>query len=112
MATHLTMDKAGCVVIPESLREQLRLEPGDSLEMETAGEAITLRVGLLWRARSARLGYGRGLATASGRTRRGQPGQRPVKPCDSWAVSASGCRWWRSRATNMPRPWRLQHRSA
>jgi AbrB family looped-hinge helix DNA binding protein len=43
MATHLTIDKAGRVVIPKSLREELRLEPGDSLEMETAGEAITLR---------------------------------------------------------------------
>jgi AbrB family looped-hinge helix DNA binding protein len=43
MATRLTIDKAGRVVIPKSLREELRLEPGDSLEMETAGEAITLR---------------------------------------------------------------------
>ena len=43
MATHLTIDKAGRIVIPKSLREELRLEPGDSLEMESAGEAITLR---------------------------------------------------------------------
>ena len=43
MATHLTIDKAGRVVIPKSLREELRLEPGDSLEMETTGESITLR---------------------------------------------------------------------
>lgn len=43
MATHLTIDKAGRVVIPKSVREKLRLEPGDSLEMESAGEAITLR---------------------------------------------------------------------
>ena len=43
MATHLTIDKAGRVVIPKSVREELCLEPGDSLEMETAGEAITLR---------------------------------------------------------------------
>jgi AbrB family looped-hinge helix DNA binding protein len=43
MATHLTIDKAGRVVIPKSVREELRLEPGDSLEMESAGEAITLR---------------------------------------------------------------------
>jgi AbrB family looped-hinge helix DNA binding protein len=43
MATHLTIDKAGRVVIPKSVREELRLEPGDSLEMESAGESITLR---------------------------------------------------------------------
>ena len=43
MATHLTIDKAGRVVIPKSVREELRLEPGDSLEMESVGEAITLR---------------------------------------------------------------------
>jgi AbrB family looped-hinge helix DNA binding protein len=31
------------VVIPKPLREELHLEPGDSLEMESAGEQITLR---------------------------------------------------------------------
>ena len=43
MATHLMIDKAGRVVIPKSVREELRLEPGDSLEMESVGETITLR---------------------------------------------------------------------
>ena len=43
MNTRLTIDKAGRVVIPKPLREQLHLEPGDSLEMESAGEQITLR---------------------------------------------------------------------
>ncbi|MBV9762352.1 MAG: AbrB/MazE/SpoVT family DNA-binding domain-containing protein [Acidobacteriaceae bacterium] len=43
MNTRLTMDKAGRVVIPKPLREQLHLEPGDALEMESAGEQITLR---------------------------------------------------------------------
>jgi AbrB family looped-hinge helix DNA binding protein len=43
MAIFLTVDKAGRVVIPKSLREELGLEPGDSLEMERLGEAITLR---------------------------------------------------------------------
>jgi len=37
------MDKAGRVVIPKPLREELHLEPGDALEMESAGEQITLR---------------------------------------------------------------------
>ena len=43
MATHLVIDKAGRVVIPKPLREELHLEPGDALEMESAGEQITLR---------------------------------------------------------------------
>jgi AbrB family looped-hinge helix DNA binding protein len=43
MNNRLTIDKAGRVVIPKPLREQLHLEPGDALEMEAAGEQITLR---------------------------------------------------------------------
>jgi AbrB family looped-hinge helix DNA binding protein len=43
MNTRLTLDKAGRIVIPKPLREELHLEPGDSLEMESAGEEITLR---------------------------------------------------------------------
>jgi AbrB family looped-hinge helix DNA binding protein len=43
MSVRLTIDKAGRVVIPKSLREGLHLEPGDCLEMETTGEQITLR---------------------------------------------------------------------
>ena len=31
------------MVIPRPLREKLHLEPGDSLEMESSGEQITLR---------------------------------------------------------------------
>ena len=43
MTTRLVIDKAGRVVIPKPLREELGLEPGDALEMESAGEQITLR---------------------------------------------------------------------
>lgn len=43
MNIHLTIDKAGRVVIPKPLREDLHLEPGDALELESAGEQITLR---------------------------------------------------------------------
>ena len=43
MNVRLTIDKAGRVVIPKPLREELHLEPGDSLNMESAGEQITLR---------------------------------------------------------------------
>ena len=43
MNTRLIIDKAGRVVIPKPLREELHLEPGDALEMESAGEQITMR---------------------------------------------------------------------
>ena len=43
MTIRLVIDKAGRVVIPKPLREKLHLEPGDALEIESAGERITLR---------------------------------------------------------------------
>jgi AbrB family looped-hinge helix DNA binding protein len=43
MGSRLIIDKAGRVVIPKPLREELHLEPGDSLELENIGEQITLR---------------------------------------------------------------------
>jgi len=43
MNSRLIIDKAGRVVIPKPLREELHLEAGDALEMETSGEQITLR---------------------------------------------------------------------
>ena len=43
MNARLTIDKAGRIVIPKPLREELHLEPGDDLELESAGEEITLR---------------------------------------------------------------------
>jgi AbrB family looped-hinge helix DNA binding protein len=43
MHVRLTIDKAGRIVIPKPLRESLHLEPGDDLELESAGEEITLR---------------------------------------------------------------------
>ncbi len=42
MNTLLVIDKAGHVVIPKPLRDELSLAPGDSLKMESAGEQITL----------------------------------------------------------------------
>jgi AbrB family looped-hinge helix DNA binding protein len=43
MNTRLTIDSAGRVVLPKLLRDELDLGPGDSLELESAGEQITLR---------------------------------------------------------------------
>lgn len=38
----VTLDKAGRIVLPKPLRQELQLAPGDTLEAETAGEQITL----------------------------------------------------------------------
>jgi len=43
MNRRLTSDRAGRIVVPKPLREELHLEPVDSLELESAGEQITLR---------------------------------------------------------------------
>ena len=43
MATRLTLDKAGRIVLPKSVRDDLRLEAGDTLELETSDDRITLR---------------------------------------------------------------------
>ena len=41
--TKLTLDKAGRLVLPKPLRDQMQLGPGTVLEMEAEGEQITLR---------------------------------------------------------------------
>jgi len=43
MTTRLTLDKAGRVVLPKPLRDELELAAGDTLELETRGEQIMLR---------------------------------------------------------------------
>ena len=43
MNDRLTIDKAGRIVLPKPLRDALRLEAGDTLEVESSGEGITLR---------------------------------------------------------------------
>jgi AbrB family looped-hinge helix DNA binding protein len=43
MNTKLNLDKAGRIVIPKQLRDELQLQPGDALELESQGDQITLR---------------------------------------------------------------------
>jgi len=43
MPMQLTVDKAGRIVLPKPLRDELNLSPGDSLEVQAADEQIILR---------------------------------------------------------------------
>jgi AbrB family looped-hinge helix DNA binding protein len=43
MNAKLTIDKAGRIVLPKPLRDELQLAPGDALELECSAEEITLR---------------------------------------------------------------------
>ena len=43
MSIKVSLDRAGRVVLPKPLRDKMRLEPGDQLSIESAGERITLR---------------------------------------------------------------------
>jgi AbrB family looped-hinge helix DNA binding protein len=43
MSRRLTIDKAGRIVLPKPLRDELQLEAGDTLEVESSGDEITLR---------------------------------------------------------------------
>lgn len=43
MVTTLTVDKAGRVVLPKPVREELQLAAGDSLELESSEDRIVLR---------------------------------------------------------------------
>jgi AbrB family looped-hinge helix DNA binding protein len=43
MTNKLTLDKSGRVLLPKRLRDELGLAAGDTLELESRGEQITLR---------------------------------------------------------------------
>jgi AbrB family looped-hinge helix DNA binding protein len=43
MKTRVIMDRTGRITIPKQLRQELHLEPGNALEIESAGGQITLR---------------------------------------------------------------------
>jgi AbrB family looped-hinge helix DNA binding protein len=43
MATTITIDKAGRLVLPKQVRDALQIRPGDSLELESSEDRVTLR---------------------------------------------------------------------
>ena len=43
MNTQITIDKAGRIVLPKPLRQSLGLEAGDTLQLTSQGENISLR---------------------------------------------------------------------
>jgi len=43
MTAKITVDRAGRIVLPKSLRDEMRLSAGDTLQLESEGERITLR---------------------------------------------------------------------
>jgi AbrB family looped-hinge helix DNA binding protein len=43
MTTTLTLDKAGRVVLPKPVRDEMQLRAGDSLELESSEDQIVLR---------------------------------------------------------------------
>ena len=43
MNTTVTLDKAGRLVIPKVVRDELHLDAGDTLELEFEGQQVTLR---------------------------------------------------------------------
>ncbi len=43
MNKQVTVDRAGRIVLPKPVRDELQLMPGDRLEIESSGEILTLR---------------------------------------------------------------------
>ncbi|MEK7406675.1 MAG: AbrB/MazE/SpoVT family DNA-binding domain-containing protein [Acidobacteriota bacterium] len=43
MKETVTLDKAGRLVLPKPLRDELHLAPGDTLDLTVEGEQVTLR---------------------------------------------------------------------
>jgi len=43
MTAKISIDKAGRLVLPKAIRDQMRLSPGDDLVLESEDERITLR---------------------------------------------------------------------
>jgi AbrB family looped-hinge helix DNA binding protein len=43
MSGKVTLDRAGRVVLPKTLRDELHLSPGDTLDVTVKGDEVTLR---------------------------------------------------------------------
>ena len=43
MNSKVTLDRAGRVVLPKALRDEMRLSPGDTLDLTVKGDEVTLR---------------------------------------------------------------------
>lgn len=43
MTGKVTLDNAGRLVLPKAVRDELRLSPGDTLDLTVQGEGVTLR---------------------------------------------------------------------
>lgn len=43
MTTTITVDRAGRILIPKTLRQELQIGPGNVIELQSEGEQITLR---------------------------------------------------------------------
>lgn len=43
MRSQITLDPAGRVVLPKTLRDELHLSPGDKLDLTVKGDEVTLR---------------------------------------------------------------------
>lgn len=43
MVTTLTLDKTGRIVLPKTVRDELRIRPGDFLKLQTSKDEILLR---------------------------------------------------------------------
>jgi AbrB family transcriptional regulator (stage V sporulation protein T) len=43
MNSKVTLDRAGRVVLPKALRDELNLSPGDILDLTVKGDVVTLR---------------------------------------------------------------------
>ena len=43
MSSKVTLDRAGRVVLPKALRDEMHLSPGDTLDLTVKGDELTLR---------------------------------------------------------------------
>ena len=43
MRSKVTLDRAGRVVLPKTLRDELQLSPGDTLDLSVKGDEVSLR---------------------------------------------------------------------